>query len=476
RGHDVMIATEQRLESLVVDEFKLPFRRIVGDICSGFFDPEHQRRLRAAKFFEALEIVSNWNSEFDPRAILNSYEAAVREADVVVSGVMSVTETYCLAEKYNVPWIPIFLGTVVLPTSAYPHWIFEDLMPSFLGCCLNRMTYSIIFRKMWQKQQVYINPWRVEVLKLPPIKESMGLLGKLTDSKSITVYQACSLLLASPTRALPHDYPPGKVDYVGYLFPSAESATVSPTLQAFLSASPDVPVIYIGFGSMPTLDPDQLFQLVVDLCRKANCRAVLVSGWSSLADMPSSDLVCVESSAPHAWLFPKMKCLIHHCGIGTTGGIKVTTPLSAMSAFCVLLTCPNAAVPCASDTTKMQNDGKARKPISIVTLSMAFNGAVLLTKPKLAISNRNLQHSSERQGDRDPLPQSQTLFEDNDGQKNAQNGIQEEPETRFDDHGVGNTPEERKPHATHGGPRKKVLPKDFGLHRSLAETLPLNAP
>ncbi|KAH9102648.1 hypothetical protein LEN26_002242 [Aphanomyces euteiches] len=319
RGHDVMIATEQRLESLVVDEFKLPFRRIVGDICSGFFDPEHQRRLRAAKFFEALEIVSNWNSEFDPRAILNSYEAAVREADVVVSGVMSVTETYCLAEKYNVPWIPIFLGTVVLPTSAYPHWIFEDLMPSFLGCCLNRMTYSIIFRKMWQKQQVYINPWRVEVLKLPPIKESMGLLGKLTDSKSITVYQACSLLLASPTRALPHDYPPGKVDYVGYLFPSAESATVSPTLQAFLSASPDVPVIYIGFGSMPTLDPDQLFQLVVDLCRKANCRAVLVSGWSSLADMPSSDLVCVESSAPHAWLFPKMKCLIHHCGIGTTG-------------------------------------------------------------------------------------------------------------------------------------------------------------
>ncbi|KAG9406890.1 hypothetical protein AC1031_003219 [Aphanomyces cochlioides] len=91
RGHDVTIATEQRLESLVVDEFKLPFRRIVGDICSGFFDPEHQRRLRAAKFFEALEIVSNWNNEFDPRAILNSYEAAVREADVVVSGVMSVT-------------------------------------------------------------------------------------------------------------------------------------------------------------------------------------------------------------------------------------------------------------------------------------------------------------------------------------------------------------------------------------------------
>ncbi|KAG9406891.1 hypothetical protein AC1031_003220 [Aphanomyces cochlioides] len=181
------------------------------------------------------------------------------------------------------------------------------------------MTYSIIFRKMWQKQQVYINPWRVEVLKLPPIKASVGLLGKLTDSKAITVYEACSLLLASPTRDLPHDYPPGKVDYVGYLFPPAESATVSPTLQAFLSASPDVPVIYIGFGSMPTLDPDQLFQLVVDLCRKANRRAILVSGWSSLADMPSSDLVCVESSAPHAWLFPKMKCLIHHCGVGTTG-------------------------------------------------------------------------------------------------------------------------------------------------------------
>jgi hypothetical protein len=50
------------------------------------------------------------------------------------------------------------------------------------------------------------------------------------------------------------------------------------------------------------------------------------SGWSNLADPACQALIAekrtegtllVVPSVPHDWLFPRVSCIVHHCGVGT---------------------------------------------------------------------------------------------------------------------------------------------------------------
>ena len=74
-----------------------------------------------------------------------------------------------------------------------------------------------------------------------------------------------------------------------------------------------------------------MVRLARELCEAANCRAVLVAGWSALLDPLNTDCaaavaqaaeggtVLVVKSTPHGWLLPRCAALVHHCGIGTCG-------------------------------------------------------------------------------------------------------------------------------------------------------------
>src|SRR5690606_7322177 len=88
-------------------------------------------------------------------------------------------------------------------------------------------------------------------------------------------------------------------------------------LAAFL-ASGSRPV-YVGFGSMPGLDPHKLARVVADGLAAAGKRGILATGGGALelADPPPH--VHMIASAPHAALFPHVSGALHHGGAGTTG-------------------------------------------------------------------------------------------------------------------------------------------------------------
>jgi UDP:flavonoid glycosyltransferase YjiC (YdhE family) len=105
--------------------------------------------------------------------------------------------------------------------------------------------------------------------------------------------------------------------------------------------------VSLGWGSMPAPGPVgsprmqvlttaphgsaqvRMVRLARELCEAANCRAVLVAGWSGLLDPLNTDCaaavaraaeggtVLVVKSTPHDWLLPRCAALVHHCGIGT---------------------------------------------------------------------------------------------------------------------------------------------------------------
>ncbi|APP79094.1 glycosyltransferase [Xanthomonas hortorum] len=92
-------------------------------------------------------------------------------------------------------------------------------------------------------------------------------------------------------------------------------------LEAFLQAGP--PALYVGFGSMISIDAAQLTAIVKAAVRLTGQRALLASGWGGLAAgedaSDDAERFFQLEQAPHDWLFPRVSVAVHHGGAGTTG-------------------------------------------------------------------------------------------------------------------------------------------------------------
>lgn len=88
-----------------------------------------------------------------------------------------------------------------------------------------------------------------------------------------------------------------------------------PVLVDFLEAGP--PPVYVGFGSMSSLDPEGSSRVVADAVRAVGMRAVVLRGNADL-HVEGDDVLTVEG-APHDWLFPRTAAVVGHGGAGTTG-------------------------------------------------------------------------------------------------------------------------------------------------------------
>ncbi|MCV0393839.1 MAG: glycosyltransferase [Rhizobiaceae bacterium] len=103
----------------------------------------------------------------------------------------------------------------------------------------------------------------------------------------------------------------------GYWFlDEGEDYTPPADLEAFLAAGD--PPVYVGFGSMPGLDPVEIRDVFLAGIALADRRAILSTGGGALAGGRSTDDVFFLDAAPHDWLFPRVGAVIHHGGAGTT--------------------------------------------------------------------------------------------------------------------------------------------------------------
>lgn len=86
----------------------------------------------------------------------------------------------------------------------------------------------------------------------------------------------------------------------------------------FLSSGPRP--IYIGFGSIVIDDPDMFTRTILEAVRITGVRAIISKGWGGIGAQSfqlSSDIFMLDD-CPHDWLFPRVQCVVHHGGAGTT--------------------------------------------------------------------------------------------------------------------------------------------------------------
>lgn len=321
RGHAVTLCTGSGFDDLAAG---LSYRPLSMDIEALMHDPDIQAAMKNLRGM----VRAFRSSQAMMQQQLDEMWQVVREVapDIIVYHPKAFTAPY-FARMLGAVAIPSFLQPAFVTTGAFPNPVVR--LPD-LGRLGNRTTGALFIQLMRFGYGTLLGKWFAknhDVQRTPKLDPISGYHPGGCSVPRLHAHSACVVPGLS-------DWPP--IDHVtGYWFGSKTSDWMPPPdLAAFLSSG--TPPIYIGFGSMPSIDGEETTQTVLKALRKTGQRAILATGWGGLsADQTVPDAhIHVLSSAPHDWLFPRCRAVVHHGGAGTThAGLRWGRPTLVCALF-----------------------------------------------------------------------------------------------------------------------------------------------
>jgi sterol 3beta-glucosyltransferase len=175
-----------------------------------------------------------------------------------------------------------------------------------LGGTYNLLTHHLAQQYYWHLNRPFINRWRVNTLGLPPLPYR-GPFGEKRWQNQLFLYGFSPLLTPRPK-----DWPVNSYVTGFWLPPEDSSWQPESELVSFLEDG--IPPLYIGFGSMPEDNPQELRGIILEYLRRTGQRAVVQGKWPG-GDLPDS--VYPVGWVSHPWVFSRCRAAIHHGGSGT---------------------------------------------------------------------------------------------------------------------------------------------------------------
>ena len=214
-----------------------------------------------------------------------------------------------MAEALGCVALPSFQIPAFVPSGAFP----SPLLPfADLGRLGNRLSHRAMLGLMKVATARPLKRWRRERLGLSEGPKANPFAGYHPGGRELPRLHGYSRLLVPQS-----DDWPARERITGCWFLEEATGWRPPdALLRFLEAGP-APV-YVGFGSMPSDNPERLTAIVCGALERAGQRGVLATGWGGLAGAPDSDRIHLLEAVPHDWLFPRCAVVVHHGGAGTT--------------------------------------------------------------------------------------------------------------------------------------------------------------
>ncbi|KAG6422344.1 hypothetical protein SASPL_118912 [Salvia splendens] len=192
--------------------------------------------------------------------------------------------------------------------------------------CVLSLSYQIVDSLIWLGIRDMINDLRKKKLKLRPVTYLSGSQG--SESNIPHGYIWSPHLVPKPK-----DWGP-KVDVVGFCFLDLATNYEPPeSLVNWLKAGPKP--IYIGFGSLPVVEPEKMTKIIIDALEITKQRGIINKGWGGLGNLAEEkDFAYLLDNCPHDWLFLQCAAVVHHGGAGTTAaGLKAACPTTIIPFF-----------------------------------------------------------------------------------------------------------------------------------------------
>lgn len=241
--------------------------------------------------------------EMEDDLVLNLLEAS-EQADVLVSGLPVFGIIDAIAEKTGKTHINILLSPL-LPAKEGA----ATLVPTFpkRRSWFNYMTGFIGMYFVWWIFKDSTNHFRTQNGLNPTTYRQFH-----KRWRSLPVLHGMSPLI-TPNSQEWND----QTTVSGYWFLD-EGTTWQPSqaLVDFIQAGE--PPVYIGFGSMTSKNPQATGELLMKAIVDSGERGIINTGWAGFNSSDIPEQVFLIDGAPHDWLFPQMKAIVHHGGAGTT--------------------------------------------------------------------------------------------------------------------------------------------------------------
>jgi len=167
------------------------------------------------------------------------------------------------------------------------------------------------------------------VLKLP--KRKAGIYAYTDGGKEIPTVYPLSKVLFPDVKSWD-----GYVFMPGFFFLDGDGETLPEEVEQFLALGK--PPVAVTFSSMPLSRPAGFLEKLRTALKASGNRAVFLAGNSGIK-CESDDIICAVKAAPHSKLFPRVKGVIHHGGVGTmaaalrAGKPQMIIPFSADQPF-----------------------------------------------------------------------------------------------------------------------------------------------
>ena len=235
---------------------------------------------------------------------------ACDDAELIVHSFLFTTGAHLFTRERRIPDVSIQGFPVFTLTHAFSMVAMVKMPPG-------RLTYF----SHWLATQLF---WQVgnvgyrQLRRQAPDVFNLELVWPWRNSDALQT----PLIYAYSPHVLPRpaDWNAQYIHIPGYFFLDTIAGYQPPQSLADFLAKGEPPVC-MTFGSMVNQDAERIQRLVLQSRRAARQRVILLSGWgSALASNTEGSVINIDS-APHNWLFPRCKAVIHHGGAGTTGAV-----------------------------------------------------------------------------------------------------------------------------------------------------------
>lgn len=142
-----------------------------------------------------------------------------------------------------------------------------------------------------------------------PVSDPLGPGG---SASLLTIYAVSPVLFPRPRRWPEH------CQLTGFFF-LEEDSTPDPALARFIDGGE--PPVAFSFGSMVHSSPHEVAKIVLEAIERVGTRAIVQRGWTDLRFDTAPAHIYVADFVPHQWLFPKVSCVVHAGGAGTTAAV-----------------------------------------------------------------------------------------------------------------------------------------------------------
>jgi UDP:flavonoid glycosyltransferase YjiC (YdhE family) len=238
-------------------------------------------------------------------------------SEMLIHGFAFTTGAHSFAREMGIPDVSVQGFPMFAPTREFPNVALSWIRPG-------RMS----FFSHWVATQIFWyggNSGYAQLKRRFPQAFNMKLYWPFTpaDDRPLT-----PLLLAYSPLVLPRpaDWTAPNIHVTGYFFLDTPDTYQPPrAVQNFLEAG-EAPLC-ISFGSMVHQEAERIHLAVRRALEQTGSRGIFLSGWGGIqADNQAGNHLYMES-APHDWLFPRCKAVIHHGGAGTTAaGLRAGIP------------------------------------------------------------------------------------------------------------------------------------------------------